>query len=254
MRHCHWKIAGAACLGTLLAILAGTLWPGAAVAQEINLFQNLMTDYTRIHLNNMLFERAAPTQPRAPGAPPTPAVAPPVASSTALVYRVSAAVRQAHLARLANRMRPSDPTAAAELDALNAKGDLFNQIDAALAPMGLKSTDVGDAFTVYLMNAWLASRGRLDTPAPATVGAVRAQVAQALLATPAIAAAPDPVKQEFAEAMLIQAATIDAAQQQAAGQPARIRAIGQAVRAGASALAIDLDRIDLTPQGFRASR
>lgn len=254
MRHHHGTIAGAACLGTLLALLAAILWPGPAVAQEINLFQNLMIDYTRVHMNNMLFERAAPTQPGTPGAAASPVRTARAAATNALVYRVSAAVRQAHLARLANRMRPSDPGAAAELDALNAKGDLFNQIDAAIAPMGLKSTDVADAFTVYLMNAWLASRGRLDTPGPATVGAVRTQVAQALLATPAIAAAPDPVKQEFAEAMLIQAATIDAAQQRAAGQPARIRAIGQAVRAGASALAIDLDRIDLTPQGFRASR
>jgi hypothetical protein len=231
-----------------------SLAPGPTQAQEVNLFQNLMTDYTRVHLNNLLIESAAPTQPKATQAPAKPAASAAAASTGALVYRPSVAVRHAHLARLAARMRTSDPAAAAELEALNAKGGLFGQLDAALAPMGLKSTDIGDAFSVYLMNAWLAARGRLDTPGLPIVGAVKAQVAQALLATPAIAAAPDKVKQEFAEAMLIQAAYIDAALQQAAGQPERLRAVGRAAREGAAALAIDLDRIELTPEGFRASR
>lgn len=224
-----------------LALCALAFASVGAQAQEVNLFQNLMIDYTRINLNNQLLERAYPTGPSA-------------ASAAALVFTPSREVRKANLARIAAKARPQSPELAAEIDALIASGDVIESMAATLAPMGLETNNLADANTVYLMSAWLASRERSDTPSIASVNAVKGQITRALLASPEVVAAPDEGKQEYAEVMLLQAALIESAMQQAEGRADDLRAVAEAARAGARALGINLGSLELTDEGFRPQR
>ncbi len=119
-----------------------------------------------------------------------------------------------------------------------------------LAKFGLRTDNLADAYTVYWVEAWQAAHGRSDEGSRAQAQAVKAQAARALLATPEVARATDAQKQELADALLVQALLIGAAKNQAGGDPAKLRAVGQAVRQGAKASGLDLDAMTLTEDGF----
>ncbi|WP_294256307.1 DUF6683 family protein [uncultured Sphingomonas sp.] len=107
---------------------------------------------------------------------------------------------------------------------------------------------------MWWITAWHAARGNNDEPPPAILAAVRAQAARAILATGEIASASDAQKQELAEALWIQSTLTDISVQQAKGDAARLRAIGDAVRRSAKPMGLDLDSIDLTTKGFVPAR
>ena len=128
--------------------------------------------------------------------------------------------------------------------------DIISAIQQALSPFGLRIDNVVDAYAVYWMSAWHASMGSTDTPSRIQAIKVKQQALQILIAVPEIAQATDAQKQEFAEALLIQTALIDASMEQAAGNPDQLRAIASAVRQGARATGLDLDSMTLTSNGF----
>lgn len=93
-------------------------------------------------------------------------------------------------------------------------------------------------------------RGNNDDVSPATLKAVRAQAARALAATSQFAGAGDPVKQQWAESLLVQAVLIEAAVEQSKSDRARLRDVGTAVNTGAKGMGLDLTTMKLTEQGF----
>ena len=167
-----------------------------------------------------------------------------------LRYLPNITSRQRNLAAFVSKTRKQDPTGAAQMEQLFASTDVIATIGQALAPVGLRVDNVADAYTVYWMSAWQASAGSTVTPSRAQVTKVKQQVTQALLATPEITGASNAQKQEFAEALLVQTALIDASMEQAAGDANQKRAIASAVRKGASAMGLDLDAMTLTEDGF----
>jgi hypothetical protein len=66
--------------------------------------------------------------------------------------------------------------------------------------------------------------------------------------------ASDAVKQEVAEAYLVQTALIGGYLERAAGNPEQVRRLGDAVREGARAAGLDLASLELTDGGFVARR
>lgn len=80
------------------------------------------------------------------------------------------------------------------------------------------------------MSAWHASIGSTDTPSRTQTIKVKQQALQTLLAAPEIAQATNAQKQEFAEALLIQTALIDASMEQSLEKPDQLRAVANAVR------------------------
>jgi hypothetical protein len=176
---------------------------------------------------------------------------PSVSTSAVTTYSPSAARTRANLAAFASKTRKVDPEGAAKMDQLFASTDIIGQIGQGIAPYGLKTNNVADAYAVYWINAWEASRGIAGaSETRQRAQAVRTQASNAMAAVPALATATDAQKQEFAEAMLVQAALISAYMDDAAGNPAQLRAIGAAVAKGAKAMGLDLDTMDLTPNGF----
>jgi hypothetical protein len=189
---------------------------------------------------------AAPSPQAAPA--PQPQTAP--AGPAAFRFKPSPAVRKAMLAKFVDGVRQGDPNGATQIEAEFAKSDPIADIAKVLPRYGLRADDAADAFTVYWMNAWLASRGRIEESAPAQVAAVRAQAARAMGATAALKSATDADKQQFAEAMLLQGAMLESMLQQAKDDPAKLEQVKTAARQGAKGAGLDLDQVELTPTGF----
>lgn len=172
-------------------------------------------------------------------------------SASEFTYTPSLARRRANLARFVQRSRGGDPVGAARMEQIFAGTDVIAAMSRELAPYGLRTDNVADAYSVYWMNAWGAAHGDTSVPSRTTTQAVRAQVAETLAAVPVMRDADDAIRQEFAEALLVQAALISATQETYKNDPAMAAKLAAAVRKGARESGLDLDAMTLTETGFR---
>ncbi len=174
-----------------------------------------------------------------------------VTTKVATTFRVSQAVRRENLDSFVAKTRATDPETAAQLQQLFASNDIIDTIAKGISPYGLSVDDVADAFAVYWINSWEASRGIVGSQEThQRAQAVKVQAARGLASSPEFARSTDAQKQEFAEAMLVQAAMISAHMEAAAGDPSQLRAVAKAVSQGAAASGLDLDKMTLTEDGF----
>ena len=177
----------------------------------------------------------------------------PAASSQqrlSLSFRPSLLRRKQNLAQFVNKTRADNPEGAAQMAKLFATTDVIGVIGQGIAPFGLRVDNVADAYTVYWTNAWLGSRGRSDTLSQQQLTAVKNQATNALLAIPAFISASDAQKQEMAEAMLVQAAMIEAYIGNAKSDPALMSKVKAAIAKGGKGMGLDLYAMNLTPNGF----
>lgn len=232
-------------------------WSGAASAQDMSwstITPSITgTDVLGLHLREQIQrQRSAPRVEGATGGrnalvaeAPAPAL-----DLRALRYTPSKSRRAANLARFVEKSRAADPAGAAQLQQLFASGDFIEKVGHSLAPHGMRVDNVADAYTVWWINAWQATRGRNDTTPRGINEAVRAQAGRALSASPQFVGASDAAKQELAESLLVQAAMIDAAVEKSKGDAALLRRIGAAVNQGARRMGVDLTTMQLTERGF----
>lgn len=178
--------------------------------------------------------------------------APDAASDLAwLTYRPSTSVRAANFARFVESSRQHDPDGAERL-ALLLKQDVLGEADKWMKPFGLVSTNVADATAVYLVHAWLATRGRSDDPSLAQMKSLRAQVVSAMLSTPEFRVASDAEKQEMAEAMIVQATLASQFVELAKTRPDFMPMVKKTVAQGAqNTFGFDLRKMDLTDAGLQ---
>lgn len=167
-----------------------------------------------------------------------------------LTYRPSMERRRANFAMFVAKSRKKDPVGAAMLERELATSDVMGKMTRELAGFGMHVDNVADAYAIWWLNAWLASRQRADTPPMAQISAVRAQAAQAIASAPGFATASDAAKQEMAEANLLQAMLIGAYIERAKNDRDLSRRLADAVRRGARASGLNLDAMDLTDDGF----
>ncbi|WP_207483094.1 DUF6683 family protein [Arenibaculum pallidiluteum] len=194
---------------------------------------------------------------RKAGASPAPAPGPSASTAvpiSGLSFTPSAERRRANLASFVEKTRAQDPAGANQLSALFASGDIIARMGQELAKVGLRTDNLADAYTVWWINCWSAVHADFSTPDRATVEAVRAQAGRALVAGGKTATASDALKQQFAEAMLVQGLLLDAALQQSKGDPAQLKALAVAANQGAKGMGIDLRTMKLTPRGFAPAR
>jgi len=211
------------------------------------------TDQLGLHLRDQMVRPQNRTGSRARGdsSTPEPSSQPLAAPDLAtLRYIPSRARRTTNLARFVEKTGASDPAGAASLQNLFAQGDIIERIGGSLAPHGLRVDDLADAYTVWWISAWQATKGTNVETNDRTNKAVRGQAARALSGISGLTGGGDAAKQEFAESLLIQSMLIEAAVDQAKGDPERLRAVGAAVRQGARGMGIDLSSITLTERGF----
>ncbi len=175
----------------------------------------------------------------------------PQPTSAAVTYIASKSRTRQNLLNFADKTRVTDPAQADKMEAFFASTDVIGQIGAAMVQLGLNKNNTADAFAVYWITAWQASAGDLSDYSPATYRAVAAQAARGLSQSSEFAAANDAQKQEMAEALMVQAALIGAVAEEAASDAVQLKAIGKAVKQGASASGLELDTMTLTEEGFR---
>ena len=173
------------------------------------------------------------------------------ANPALLRFTPNLAVRKKNLAGFIAKTRAQSPENADQMAQLFGSTDVFAAMAQALKPEGLRIDNVADAYTVYWITAWEASRGIVDSKNDQTkIQAVKAQATRGLLASPEFVNASSAQKQELAEALLIQTALISASTGAAVNDPAQLKAVGNAVRKGAQAMGLDLDAMELRATGF----
>lgn len=230
-----------------LALLALSVTTVSAMAQYVP----LMNPLTRTTIPLVIQCPGCNKQRDQDSEPRLPTISSSAANPALLAFTPNLATRKRNIAGFIAKTRAQSPENADQMAQMFASHDIFAAFAQGLAPMGLRVDNVADAYTVYWVTAWEASRGISGTDTPrAQAQAVKAQAAKALLSAPEFAKAGAAQKQELAEALLIQAALISASMEGAAGDPAQMEAVGKAVRTGAKAMGLDLDTIELGPNGF----
>lgn len=231
--------------------------PGSAIAQDgwgwsVIIPSVTGTDQLGIHLREQISPQRDGGDPAPkPRASMSEGAAPDVSS---LRYTPSKARRTANLARFVEATRRTDPATAATMQKQFASGDFIEKIGEALARHGMRVDDLSDAYTVWWITAWQATKGSSAETSQATNQAVRRQAAAALGEIGAVARASDAAKQELAESLFIQTVLIEAMVEQSKGDPARLDALAAAVNQGARGMGIDLSTMELTERGFVTAR
>lgn len=174
----------------------------------------------------------------------------PAINAAMVLYTPSKSRTRANLQAFADKTRAMDPAQADKMEAFFGSTDVMAAIGSAMQGVGLNRHNAADAFAVYWVAAWQASVGEMPTASTNAYKAVAAQAARGLSQSPEFAAATDAQKQELAEAMMFQAAMIDAAKEEYASDPAQLKALSKAVLQGAKASGLDLDKMTLTEEGF----
>lgn len=172
--------------------------------------------------------------------------------SGSTLYRVDPAARSRRVAAWKNKLRAVDDKGMAQFERTPAGRDLFAVMGHQLRRYGLRTDDVADTLTVYLVTAWYGVRGSDQDPPRAIVVATRNQMRTSLLANPTFAAASNATKQEVGEALLLQ--TIEDSNNVAIGKknPKQMAQVKSLIRQNAlKVLHLDLTKLKLTSQGLR---
>lgn len=167
-----------------------------------------------------------------------------------LSFTPSVERRRRFLKSFVAKMRTRDPKTADEMAKLTASKDLIAEMGTVMAPYGLRTDNVADAYALWWIASWQASQGRDLEPNRTQFMAVKAQAGRALGAAMKSAQVSDAVKQEFAEACLMQTLLIDAALEKSKNDPGRRKEIARSVNEGARASGLKLEAMKLTPSGF----
>ena len=160
---------------------------------------------------------------------------------------MSAELRATHQQAFLDSLRSRSPDAADDL----AGHDLIGLLGTAIAPHGLKTDNVADAFTAWLMINHGLVTGDDSDPTPAQVDGTRKLTTNALMAMPDLVASSDADKQAMADSLLLQALLnqmmIDALKQ---ANPAGVSVAQDEIRTATRDMGLDLDLLEMTPNGL----
>lgn len=179
----------------------------------------------------------------------------PLAGDTvSLDYRPDPARRRQNLAHFVEMSRMTSPADADNLAQIFASRDILEEMRTPMGKVGLRIDNVADAYTLWWIDAWQASRGINGDVDRQTVIAVRDQATRAFAQSGSLRGASDAAKQEMAEALLIQALLIESGVEQAKANPALGPQLATAVSLGAQGMNVDLSSMTLTENGFIAAK
>lgn len=176
-----------------------------------------------------------------------------VLDEAALTFRPSPERRQHNFADFIEGSRVAGHAGAEQLRAFLAQ-DVIGFVAKEVAPLGLRTDDLADAMTTYVMESWEAATAKVMPATRARAQAVRSQMDRAIAAASARLAEDDAAKQEIAETMLVQAVVVSNAIKLAVveGDRNEIAAVQESAREGTSeTLGIDLRSIAVTDAGLR---
>lgn len=174
-----------------------------------------------------------------------------VAAKGSTRFKTNFAVRQRNLARFIADVRRVSPKEGVALQQNFAKGDPIAMVAPGLRRYNLRTDDVADAATAYLVSAWYGARGRNDDPPQIYVDGVRTQMRSAMLSIPKFVSASDSAKQQMAEMLLLQTMVTDALVTASKGNAAQMAKAKASIAKGASSsFQLDLAKLKLTSRGL----
>lgn len=162
--------------------------------------------------------------------------------------------RNRNYSRFIAQSRSTNPGAATYYDQMFTSNRYLDRLDGALQAKGLKSNSIADAFAAYWTSTWLASRGRNSPVSVAQAQATRSMAIQILSNTPSLASMSDTAKQEIADEFFIKAGLMDGLMAASANDPSARKTIAQVARQGGLQWGLDLDAMELGPNGFEFAR
>lgn len=149
--------------------------------------------------------------------------------------------------------RTPDAAARADLQRMvTAQPTIIAEVGEVLRGCGFDPYNMADAYAVWLITAWQVYEQQDREPTSAEIEAVKRQVRQALTQTPGMLEAGDAERQEFAEALILQAIILTSGFEQLQGDQAMLDQFAQATLQGALNSGVDLRRMALTDNGFEA--
>jgi hypothetical protein len=166
-------------------------------------------------------------------------------------YTPSSARTRANLAKFVAKTRRTDPAQADKMQELFASTDVIGEISNVLRQFGLSKDNAAHAYAAYWVASWQAANSDTSTPSIEMISAVAAQATTRLSQSTEFAASDDALKQELAEALLVHTALIETLMIEAAGDPAKLRAVANGVKQGAATIGLELDKMTLSEAGFR---
>jgi hypothetical protein len=119
-----------------------------------------------------------------------------------LDFRTSTAVRNSVVKSLIDQTRRGDAEAGRQMEAMFKTGGFVQSIESALRSYGMKPNNLADAYSVWMVNMYSAARGDETPTSPATMRAVRDQVARSFASMPEFISAPDAEKQALSDELL----------------------------------------------------
>jgi flagellum-specific peptidoglycan hydrolase FlgJ len=144
-----------------------------------------------------------------------------------------------------------EPAARANLEQMiTVQPSLMDDIKGAMRGYGFDPHNVADAYAAWWITVWGIANKQNIEPDAGTVAAVKQQVRNAFAATPDFANTTDAQRQEYAEALLLQAAMMGSSFEQWKSDPNLIEQLAEAARKGAKDSGLDLSLMTLTPNGF----
>jgi hypothetical protein len=175
---------------------------------------------------------------------------PSVTASARLSFVASPQRRSRNYSRFIAQSRAANPGATAYYDQMFTANRYIDRLDASLQAKGLKSNSIADAFATYWMSTWLASRGQQSPPTVAQATATKSLAIQVLGNTPSLVSMTDAAKQEVADDLFIKAGLLDGLMAASAGNADFLKTLAQVARQGAQKWGLDLDAMELGPNGF----
>ena len=177
--------------------------------------------------------------------------APPPTASVDLSFASNSKRTRTNLAHFVSQVRAKSPAEADNLEQMFASTDVVGAVGGVMRGVGLDPQNVADVYALWWVIAWSAANGVESTSDAGTYQAVQAQARAAFANTADFANTSEADRQQFAEALMVQAGILDSANDEARGDAANRKIVAQGARKGASEMGLNLDTMVLTREGFR---
>lgn len=230
----------------LLSGLAVTLPVGAQYTPGSFMYFDHLANNTAINIG--LLGKNTGSDDEEEESPPPPRVQSP--KNVRLDFVASKAVRQKTVEEVIGAIGQLNPTQRDGLRAAFINNDIFAQTEAALRPYGLRTNNLADAMTMFLICAWDAAHGVSEESSRAKVTAVRRQMQAALSTNQTIGGLSDITKQQLSDTLFINALLIQAMADAAKDNPAIKANVQRSAMQGAATFGFDLSTITVGENGI----
>jgi hypothetical protein len=174
----------------------------------------------------------------------------PVLPASSFAFAPTAQRRQANVNSFVTSLIRVNPGSGEQVKSAFGDPTLFSGIDRLLAPVGLSTRNLADAFTIWWITSWEGSRGITGEEPQGRPQAVKKQVLEILSGTPSFKTMSDAQKQEMSDYLLLQTVLISNVNEEQNVEPAALAKFRKGVKASAAQFGFELDSMDLTNKGF----